>query len=365
MAVLSNPFRNEGLPTQSGLAVGSVLTDPTGPQTLLMHCPVAKSTSMTEIPALARQHDVGSVFIKDERTRMGTGSFKALGAAYAVARLAAERAGGPEALARHPQRITILNDRVFACASAGNHGLSLAIGARLFGARAVIYLADTVPDAFAVRLAHLGAEVRRVGAHYEASMATAAADCERNGWTLLSDSSWPGYTELPGRVMEGYLVMAAEAVDQIGTPPSHIFLQAGVGGFAAAMTAYFRARWGDGPTIIVVEPDVAATLFESIKAGRPVEVRGTSSIMGRLDCKAPSHLALGELARHADAFMTITDAQCLASVKELAAIGLVTTASGAAGWAGLAHLGADRERLGLGAESRALAFVTEGLEDTV
>lgn len=364
MSILLNHYRGQGLPADSGLAEGSVISNPSGPQGLLAHCPAAKPTPMAEFPELARRHGVASVAIKDESTRMEIGSFKALGAAYAIAWLAADRACGGEALATHPQRATSLKGTVFACASAGNHGLSLAVGARLFGAGAVIYLADTVPEAFVARLHGCGAEIRRAGSSYEASMAAAAADCAGNGWTLLSDSSWPGYTELPRRVMEGYLVMAAEAVDQIGAPPSHIFLHAGVGGFAAAMTAYFRACWGDRPTIIVVEPDAAATLFESIRTGRPVEVAGPRSIMGRLDCKAPSHLALGELARHADVFMTITDEQCLASVKELAASGLITTASGAAGLAGLAHLGADREELGLNAESRVLAFITEGLEDT-
>ena len=166
------------------------------------------------------------------------------------------------------------------------------------------------------------------------------------------------------RVMEGYLVVAAEAADQIGTPPSHVFLQAGVGGFAAAMTAYFRARWGAGPTIVVVEPDIAATLFKSIEAGRPIQVPGPNSIMGRLDCKEPSHLALGELARNADFFMTITDRQCMETVEELMRLGVATTPSGAAGLAAVLHIGADRRTLGLDSASRVLAFVTEGPEET-
>lgn len=363
MSVLRNPYRKQGLSDRSGLAEGQVLSDPTASQHLLAHCPAAKPTALREFPDLARKHGIGSVFVKDESTRMEMGSFKALGATYAIAQLAAERAGGPEALACHPQRAKILEDMVFACASAGNHGLSVAVGARMFGAHAVVYLADTVPEAFAARLHRSGAEVRRAGARYEASMAAAEADCNSYGWTLLSDSSWPGYVELPIRVMEGYLVIAAEVADQIGEPPSHIFLQAGVGGFAAAMTAHFRARWGAGPTIVVVEPDVAATLLHSIEAGRPVEAPGPASVMGRLDCKAPSHLALGELARNADIFLTITDRQCLATVDELRRLGVATTPSGAAGLAALMHLGDDREVLGLNAESRVLAFITEGPED--
>ena len=362
MPVLRNPHRHQGLPPQPGLAEGHVLSDPAGPQALLAHCPAAARTPLINLPDFAATARVGSVLVKDESARMGLGSFKALGAAYAIARLAAERAGGADALATSERRATMLDDMVFACASAGNHGLSVAAGARLFGARAVVYLAETVPDAFAARLSGFGAEVVRAGADYEASMARAEAECRTEGWTLLSDSSWPGYVDLPMRVMEGYLVAAAEAAEQIVETPTHVFLQAGVGGFAAAMAAHFRVRWGDAPTLVVVEPDVAAPLLSSIEADRPVEVSGPSSIMGRLDCKAPSHLALTELARSADAFMTITDAQCAETVEELHRLGVATTPSGAAGLAGLRHAAADRDVLGLDDNSRVLAFVTEGRE---
>lgn len=362
MTILRNPLRKTGLPDQENMACGYVSTDPTEPQQLLAHCPKAAQTPLRDCPEFAKLTGVAEVTIKDDSARMGLGSFKALGASYAIARLAAQRVGGIDVLARHPDRANVLSDMVFACASAGNHGLSVAAGARIFGARAIIYLAKTVPEAFAGRLQSLGAEVRWSGEHYEASMAQADADCERNGWCLLSDSSWPGYTDLPTRVMEGYLVIGAEVVGQIRTEPTHIFLQGGVGGFAAAMAAYFRARWGGNPTIVVVEPDSAASLLESVKAGRPVKVSGPASTMGRLDCKVPSHLALAELARSADVFQVITDPQCQATVEELARLGIATTPSGGAGLAGLQHAGSDRGALGLCPESRVLAFVTEGPE---
>ena len=102
-------------------------------------------------------------------------------------------------------------------------------------------------------------------------MQAAAAAARRNRWTLLSDSSWPGYTELPLRVMEGYLQLAAEAVMQVEAMPSHILLQAGVGGLAAAVAAHARHVWGDGPQIIVVEPEAAPALIESIAAGKVID----------------------------------------------------------------------------------------------
>jgi len=357
MDLLHNPHRGAGLPSSDRLASGRVISDPSLPLALLERCPAAAVTPLRELPRLARELGLGEVHVKDETGRMGLGSFKALGAAFAIAREAVERAGEEDPC-------TALRREVYACASAGNHGLSVAAGARIFGARAVIYLGDGVPDAFAERLRAHGAEVVRPGGDYEATMQAVGVDAGREGWTLLSDSSWPGYVELPMRVMEGYLVMGAEVADRIGAPPSHILLQAGVGGLAAAMTAFFRARWGDAPTIVVVEPEAAPALIGSIRAGEPVASAGPVSNMGRLDCKEPSHLALAELARGADWFVTVADGQASAAAARLADEGIATTPSGAAGLAALLHADANLRALGLGADSRVLAFATEGPEDS-
>lgn len=355
--LLHNHLRDVGLDPQPGMAAGGVSIDPREPLALLARCPVAAATPLLDLPGLARELDVGTVLLKDETRRMGLGSFKALGAAYVIAREAARRAGGGERVVR------VLAGAVYACASAGNHGLSVAAGARVFGATAVIYLPDSVAEAFAQRLRQLDAEVVRFGGDYEQAMAQVAADAARNGWTLLSDSSWPGYVDLPARVMEGYLVMGAEVVDALDEPPTHVFLQAGVGGLAAAMTALFRVRWGDAPTVVIVEPAAAPALIESIRAGRPVRTHCPATNMGRLDCKEPSHLALGELARGADWFLTLEDGQAAAGVALLGRHGIATTPSGAAGVAAVQHVGAERRALGLSPESRILAFVTEGRED--
>jgi diaminopropionate ammonia-lyase len=135
-------------------------------------------------------------------------------------------------------------------------------------------------------------------------------------------------------------------------------LQAGVGGLAAAVAALVRARWGDAPTLIVVEPATASPLQASIRAGRPVTSPGPVSTMGRLDCKSPSHLALGELARSADLFATVTDAEVAEKVSLVTHHGLPTTPSGAAGLA-VAHHRGRRHELGLTADSRVLAILTE------
>ena len=149
----------------------------------------------------------------------------------------------------------------------------------------------------------------------------------------LSDSSWDGYTEMAHGVMQGYLQMGAEAVEQMPKVPTHVFLQAGVGGLAGAMAAMIRKKWGDTPRIVVVEPEFAPALIDSIRAGKPVVTEGPVSEMGRLDCKEPSLVALKGLARDADYFVTITEEQAACGVSIVADSGLETSSSGGAGMA--------------------------------
>ncbi|MEO0915501.1 MAG: pyridoxal-phosphate dependent enzyme [Pseudomonadota bacterium] len=315
------------------------------PAALLMRCPATGETPLHNVPALAERAGVSAVHIKDERNRMGLGSFKALGAAYVIA-CDAQKGGAA--------------GRTYVTASAGNHGLSVAAGAQAFGARAVVYLAETVPAGFADRLRSFGAELRFEGAVYEDSMAAAAAAADTNGWKLLSDSSWDGYFETPWRLMEGYLVLMEETVRQMPEPPTHIFLQAGVGGLAAASAAYARHAWGHNPRIIVVEPEAARPIFASAEAGQMQTVKGPSSSMGRLDCKEASMIALRGLARDADAFIAITEKEGATGDEVMRALGFASTPSGAAGVAGLL---AAQGQLGLGHTARVLAVLSEGPED--
>lgn len=342
MRITENSWRGKGLPAETLAGAPFPSTDAAAPQALLARCPAAADTPLVPLEGFG-----ATVWAKDERGRMGLGSFKALGAAYVIAH-DADATGAPD-LGR------ALGGRTYVTASAGNHGLSVAAGARVFGADAVIYLAKTVPEGFADRLRAKGARVVRAGAEYEASMAAAAKAADDNGWTLLSDSSWPGYFEIPRRLMEGYLAMAAEAAWQCPEPPTHVFLQAGVGGLAGACAAYFRQVWGDAPQILVVEPTAAPALQASIEAGRPVVAEGPVSNMGRLDCKEPSLIALRGLSRDADAFVTVTEEEASGVLAELAAQGVATTTSGAAGLAAA-------KQMNPGAAARVLAIISEEAE---
>ena len=338
---------------------------------LLAPCPAHGATPLLSLPAFAAAHGLGEVHLKVEAARMGLASFKPLGGAYAVALLV--RAEAEAALGRPLQPADLASAEVRAvargmtvtCASAGNHGLAVAAGARAFGANAIVFLSEAVPESFAVRLRDQGATVRRAGANYEDSMALAQSEADTQDWALVSDSSWPGYTKVPLDVMRGYTVLldeAADALEATGGPASHVFVQAGVGGLAAAAVAYLRDRWGEDFKFITVEPEEAPCLLESVRAGHPIRVAGGTTMLGRLDCKEPSLLAFDLLARLGDGFMTITDAEAEAAARSLAAEGAPLSACGAAGAAGLATLCGDlggRRDLDLTPQSRVLLIGTE------
>ncbi|MEV8634045.1 pyridoxal-phosphate dependent enzyme [Streptosporangium sp. NPDC051023] len=345
--------------------------------------PDYRPTPLRALPALARRAGVASILLKDESARMGLGSFKALGGMYAVARLVMAETEERYGLGPTEEQLRVVAARTpFVCASAGNHGLSMAAGARALGAGAIVLLAEDVPEEFARRLRSFGARVRRSGSTYEESMATALEAAARHGWRLVSDSSWEGYTAVPLDIMRGYTVLFEEVNwagrsgksggpgalgggpgdvgGWSGEPPTHVFVQAGVGGLAGAAAGYVRDRWGERPRIVVVEPEAAPCLLASVRAGEPVRVEGGRTTLGRLDCREPSLLAWRLLSRLADAFVTVTDEEAEGAARLLVTEEVRISACGAAGAAGLLSLGpAARTALDLGAGSRVLLVGTE------
>ena len=210
----------------------------------------SRSNPQSEIIDEAKNLGINKLWLKDERNRMGLGSFKALGATFVIASHAANKIAKERT---DDDWKKSLSGETYISASAGNHGLSLAAGARIFGAKAVIYLSKNVPSTFADRIRSYGADVVIHGDDYEESLQGAQSAAEENNWFLLSDVTWDGY-DYGLQVMQGYLVLAAEAYDRCLEMPTHIFLQAGVGGFPASMATLARKYFGDKPKIIIVEP---------------------------------------------------------------------------------------------------------------
>lgn len=321
------------------------------------------ATPLAALTALAETFGIGGLFYKDEGGRFGLGSFKALGGAYAVERLIAEakRAG------RAPGDITVC------CATDGNHGRSVAWGAAMFGCHCVIFIHANVSEARGAAIAAYGADVRRTPGNYDDSVRIAGEIAAREGWYVVSDTSYPGYMDVPKDVMQGYEIMAEEAFAQMDQPPTHIFLQTGVGGMAAAVAASAKRRWGDDrPRIILADPDRAACWVESFRAGEPVAVHGDlDTMMAGLACGEVSLLAWEILRDHANAAILVEDTAAAAMMRRLAApIGsdpaIAAGESATAGLVALASAIADpatRTALKLDADSRVLVFGSEGDTD--
>ncbi len=341
--------------------------------------PDHRPTPLHALPALAGELGLAGVFVKDEGYRLGLGSFKALGGSYAVIRLVVEeaerrlgRSVDPDEL-EQPEVRAIAAAMTFGCATDGNHGRSVAMGARLVGAKSVIFVHAGVSEKRIDAIAAYGAEIVRVAGTYDDSVREAARVCDDNGWTVVSDTTWPGYEYTPGLVMQGYTALLSEALRQMEEPPTHVFVQAGVGGIAAATAGHLAVRYGaERPRFVVVDPARAACLYESASAGRPVKVEhGEPTIMAMLECYEPSLVAWRILSRVADAFMTVEEADAVSVMNRLARPqgadpAIVSGESGGVGLAGLLAVARDptlREALGLTAQSRVFAINTEGATD--
>jgi diaminopropionate ammonia-lyase len=332
-------------------------------------------TPLHDLPDLARRAGVATMRLKDEAGRFGLGSFKALGGAYAVASLLASELARRD-VARTASSVELASGRyhdatrtiTVTCATDGNHGRSVAWGAQRFHCRCVIFVHAGVSQARVDAIAGYGAEVRRVVGTYDDAVREASRQAEAQGWFVVSDTSWAGYTEIPREVMQGYRLMADEAADQWdGTPPTHVFIQGGVGGVAAAVSVQTRLRFQPTPALIVVEPARAACLLASAELGELTAIPGDlDTLMAGLACGEPSLIAWQELDRAATAFMAIPDEAAVGCMRLLADQGIVAGESGVAGLAGCLLAATDpaaRETLGLDGGSRVLLFSTEGATD--
>lgn len=337
------------------------------------------ATPLHPLPALSDHLGVGAIVVKDEGYRLGLGSFKALGGSYAVIRLVLEEAtrmlGRPVDISelQTADVRAIAATMTFACATDGNHGRSVAQGAQLVGAKAAIFVHSGVSDGRVAAIARFGAEMIRIEGTYDTSVAEAARVAKQEGWTIVSDTSWPGYERIPGIVMQGYTALVQEALRQMHQPPTHVFVQSGVGGIAAAAAGHLSLVLGSKrPTFVVVDPARAACLYETARAGHPVQIpHGEPTVMAMLECYEPSLVAWRILSRVADAFMTVEEQDAVDVMNRLARpIGddpaIVAGESGGVGLAGLIRALADpkaKAALKLDRTSRILVINTEGATD--
>ncbi len=338
-------------------------------------CPAYKVTPLLSLPALAARLGVGEIRIKDESQRFGFGAFKALGGVLGVYNWLSSNIGemyhaSPTMQEMFSGKYKEINKGfVFTTASSGNHGRAVAAGARLFGNRCIIFLPRFTSAEKEAAIRAKGAEVIRVDGDYDTAVAECKRQAEANGWTIISDTSWEGYEKTPRDVMRGYTVLVEEFIRQWRPGPTHVFVQAGVGGLAAAVIGYLWARCEPRPAFIVVEPASADCWFQSNKAGKPAPASGNAdTVMGGLACREISPVTWPIVGLAADWFMTIEEDQVLPARRRLAhpLDGDPPLASGPSGCAGMAALTrvcaeeAAFKELGLGKTSRVLLINSEG-----
>lgn len=341
-------------------------------------------TPLVTLKNLAGRLGIRDIWVKDESHRFGLNAFKALGASYGMARVLAQKLhlDGYDlsfSLLRSPAVKRDLGETIFVTATEGNHGRAVAWAAERLGFGAVVYMPEGSSPARLEAIRSHGAEASIVEGNYDDAVRLAAREAEKNRWILLQDSSREGNETIPLRVMQGYLTMAEEVMEQLdGETPTHVFVQCGVGSFGAAVQAYFAALSGpQRPLFGAVEPTRAACLFKSARAGdgRPRKVRGSlKTIMAGLACGEPSETAWKILRDYADFFVTASDEVTMSGMRVLAHPvpgdrGMISGESGAVTLGLIYTILSDpafsetAETLKLDSRSKVLLFSTEGDTD--
>ena len=323
-------------------------------------------TPLTEVPALAGELGAGRVFVKDESSRLGLPAFKVLGASWAVHQIltgppdgeppARADATPPDGVARLRTAAASRPGLIFVTATDGNHGRAVARMARLTATPARVFVPAVTDPATRDAIASEDAEVTRIDGSYDEAVAAARqwAD-DHPGAALVQDTAWPGYEQVPTWIVEGYSTLFAELDAQLTAagagPPALVAVPVGVGSLAQAAVAHYRGRvtaggWlGRGQNsapkqpssvtaVLSVEPDTAACLLASLRAGTPTTIPTANTIMAGLNCGTISSIAWPYLSGGLDAAVAVPDDAARRAAADLAAAGISSGPSGASSLAG-------------------------------
>lgn len=345
-------------------------------------------TSLVSLRGLARSWGVSAILVKDESTRFGLKAFKVLGGSYAVARMVCEKLGMAIEATDYSHLIgedvrQRIGKLTLTTATDGNHGRGVAWAAQEFRQQAVIFMPRGAARARVASIQSHGARVTVTDLNYDDTVRLAGRKARENGWQLIQDTAWEGYTAIPRWIMQGYLTIGAEAAEQMidaGLRPTHVFLQAGVGAFAGAMIGYLVNRYPDNPPrFIIMEPANAACILASAAAGNdgPQSVGGDlDTIMAGLACGEPNPAAWEILRDFAGGFISCADFTAANGMRILAhpLAGDPAVEAGESGAVGLGVLdllvnapafSALRHKLDIGPDATLLFFNTEGATDPV
>jgi len=346
--------------------------------------PMYQETPLHPMKHLAERLGVGEIYIKDESYRFGLNAFKVLGGSYAIGSYIAEQLGKDIEELSFEQMISKevkekLGEVTFISATDGNHGRGVAWTANQLKQKAVIYMPKGSAKERLRNICAEGADASITEWNYDDTVRLANQHAKKNGWVLVQDTSWKGYEKIPTHIMQGYTTLAYEAVKQLGDKiPTHVFLQAGVGSFASAVTGFLAEVYGEKkPVITIVEPNAAACIFQTIKAadGNIHAVTGEmNTIMAGLACGEPVTIGLEILRNYADFFVSCPDYAAADGMRVLAAPlkgdeAIVSGESGASAF-GFAYemltdlrLKGIKEQLGIDENSVLFFISTEGDTD--
>ena len=345
--------------------------------------PDYEPTPLADLRRLAEGLGLGRLAVKDESKRFGLNAFKGLGTSYAVARYLAQYLGIPESEMTYenlqkPEYRERLRTLTLVTATDGNHGRGIAWAAKLFGLFAHVFMPKGGSPERLANIRGLGAEAAFTTYNYDDTVRHAAKLAKEQGWVLVQDTAFDGYTEIPLWIMQGYTTLAHEATQQYAELPTHVFLQAGVGSMPAAVTGCLAAHCGaERPVITIVEPNRADCIYRTAAAndGAPHIVKGEiNSIMAGLSCGEPNPIAWEILKDHADHFVSVPE---WVAAKGMRILGnpldddprVISGESGAVTTGLVAELMQNRsldylrDRIGLGKDSRILCISTEGDTD--
>ncbi len=339
--------------------------------------PGYRPTELRRLDSLAGELGIDTVLVKDESSRLGLRAFKILGASWAIRQALGERLAiepdAPVSFEELRVRAGELWPMSLAAATDGNHGRAVARVARMLGLGCQIFMPEGTVTARIESIEQEGAEVTVVDGGYDKAVATSAGSAS-DRCLVISDTSWPGYETVPRWVIEGYSTILCEVADQLReqqlAAPHLVFVQIGVGAFAAAVLRHPFPCDGVVSRTVGVEPTSVACVLASLHAGRIVTLEGRqASIMAGLNCGTPSPIAWPEMESGLGASLAVADQRARDAMRRLAGDGVVAGESGAAGLAGLLELLSSnalapvRAGLGVTGETRALVFCTEGVTD--
>ena len=343
-------------------------------------------TPLLELDNLAAALGIEKIFVKDESLRFGLNAFKVLGGSYCIGRYIASRLGlDPSKLSYNMLTVDRVRRQLgkltFVTATDGNHGRGIAWTAARLGHSSVVYMPYGSSPERLKNIRELGAEASITKLNYDEAVRFARDMAKKNGWILVQDTSWTGYEEIPRWIMQGYTTMALEIVNQLhGQKPTHIFLQAGVGAMAGALSGFFASYYGVKcrPRVIIVEPEQANCIFRTASAndGRLHSVGGPlDTMMAGLACGEPCSIGWEVLSKCADDFFSVPDNVAAVGMRMLASplsgdSAIVSGESGAVTIGLAAQLLTDkalsehRISLGLDKHSSILCISTEGNTDS-